>query len=93
MIQHNAAHPGEILREWMADDIGVTQLAEHLGVNRVTLSRLLNGANRVTGPMALKLAEAFPKTTAELWMRLQLNFDLSRAAREKRKPIAPVRAA
>ena len=93
MIMHHAAHPGEILREWMADDISVTQLAEHLSVNRVTLSRLLNGANGVTAPMALKLADAFPKTTPEFWLKLQLNHDLSQALREKRTPIAPVRAA
>ena len=93
MIMYDAPHPGEILREWMADDIGVSQLAEHLGINRVTLSRLLNGNNGVTAPMAFKLAEAFPKTNAEFWLQLQINYDLSRAAREKRKPITPVRAA
>lgn len=38
----NAAHPGELLREWMGNDITVTQLSAHLGISRVTLSRVLN---------------------------------------------------
>ncbi len=42
MRMHNPAHPGEILREYMGD-MSVTGLAAHLGVTRVTLSRLLNG--------------------------------------------------
>ena len=93
MIMHDAAHPGEVLREWMADDITVTQLAKHLSISRVSLSRLLNGVNGISGNMALKLAQAFPKTSAGHWMQLQANYDLSKASRERQEPIAPVRAA
>lgn len=93
MVMYDAAHPGEILREWMADDINVTQLAEHLHVSRVTLHNILNASSGVTAAMALKLADAFPKTDAQLWMNLQTQYELSRALREERTPIAPVRAA
>ncbi len=93
MIMHNAPHPGEILREWMGEDISVTQLAAHIGLTRVTLSRLLNGASGVSASMALRLSEAFPKTSPEYWLKLQLHYDLSQATMEKRKPVAPVRAA
>lgn len=41
---HNPPHLGELVRESM-DDAGwsVTKTAEHLGCERGTLSRLLNG--------------------------------------------------
>jgi antitoxin HigA-1 len=42
MRMHNPAHPGEILREYMAE-LSVTALAEHLGTTRVNLSRILHG--------------------------------------------------
>lgn len=93
MPMHDAAHPGEVLREWMGDDINVSQLASHLRVSRVTLSKLLNGVSGVTAAMALRLAEAFPATDARLWMNLQTNYELAKAVREERTPITPVRAA
>ncbi len=93
MIMHNAPHPGEILREWMADDLTVSSLATHLDVSRVTLSKILNGNSGITATMAFKLAEAFPKTTPKLWMDLETQYELSEAQRAHRKHIAPVRAA
>ena len=60
MRMHNPAHPGEVLREYMGN-ISVTSLAAHLGVTRVTLSRLLNGNAGVSAEMALKLSEAFAR--------------------------------
>ena len=91
MPMFDAAHPGELLREWMGSDITVTQLSAHLGVSRVTLSRLLNGMAGVTAQMAIRLAEAFPKTHARFWMTLQANYELSQALRKRRKPVLPVR--
>ena len=91
MPMFQAAHPGELLREWMGADISVTQLSAHLGVSRVTVSRLLNGASGLTAPMAIRLAEPFPKTDARFWMTLQANYELSRAQRKRRKPVLPVR--
>lgn len=93
MPMHDAAHPGEILREWMGEDVNVSQLANHLHVSRVTLSKILNGASGVTAVMALRLAEAFPATDARLWMNLQTNYELAKALREERISVTPVRAA
>lgn len=88
MIQNNAPHPGAELREKMKGRITVTALAEHLGVPRMTLQKLVTGKIRMTAQMALKLAEAFPHTTAEMWMDLQSRHELSRAMREHRNPVA-----
>jgi addiction module HigA family antidote len=91
MRMHNPAHPGEILREQMGD-MRVTVLAEHLGVSRVTLSRLLNGNAGISADMALRLSEAFG-TTPDLWLNMQTQYDLWQASKTKRKRIALVVAA
>jgi len=43
---HNPCHPGEVLKEALSE-ISVTYAAKRLGVGRVALSRLLNGATGV----------------------------------------------
>jgi len=93
MPMFNAAHPGRIIREWMGDDITVAALAKHLGVTRPLLSNILNGKAGVSASMAIKLSEAFPATNARFWVTAQANYELSKALREKRKRIAPLRSA
>ena len=90
MRMHNPAHPGEILREHMGA-MTVSNLAAHLGVSRVTLSRLLNGNAGVSADMALRLSEALG-TSPELWLNLQTQFDLWQASRLRRKKVAPLAA-
>ena len=91
MSMYNAVHPGRILRNWMADDITVSKLAEHLGVSRPQVSNIVNGKAGVSAAMAIKLAGAFPLTDALFWVNLQTNFELSRAMREKHPAIQPLR--
>lgn len=87
---HNPPHPGEILREWLGD-LGVTEAAQRLGVSRVTLSRILNGATGVSADMALRLHEALG-TSAEMWMGLQSSYDLWKAEIVKRPKIKPFKS-
>jgi addiction module HigA family antidote len=82
---HNPPHPGEILREYLGD-ITVTQAAVQLGVNRVTLSRLVPGSSGVSADMAYRLGEAFG-TSPELWAGMQLQYDLYQASKLKRPRI------
>ena len=70
----------------------VSKLAAHLGVSRVTLSRLLNGNSGVSAEMALKLSEALG-TSPELWLNMQTQFDLWHVSRYRRKKIALLVAA
>ena len=93
MTMCDVPHPGSVLRRCMADQITVTALAGHLGVPRMTLQKLVTGKIRITADMAIKLAEAFPHTTAEIWMNLQSRYELSRALRERRKPVVPLQIA
>ena len=79
---HNPPHLGELVRECM-DDVGwsVTKTAEHLGCERGTLSRLLNGKSGMSLSMALAL-EGTGWGTAEHWMRMQVSFELAQTRRK-----------
>ena len=76
MPMHSPSHPGRIVRSGCLEPLGlsVTAGARALGVSRQALSSLVNGRSRITPEMALRLAKAFD-TDAELWIRLQANYD------------------
>lgn len=75
---HNPAHPGEVLREYLPETLGVTEAAKRLGVTRQALSALLNGRAGISAGMALRLEIALG-TSAEMWVEMQAGFDLWRA--------------
>ncbi len=72
---HNPAHPGEILREWLPEEMTVTQAAKELQISRVTLSKVLNGKAGITATMALRLS-AWLGTTPDVWLGVQTQWDL-----------------
>ena len=82
---HNPPHPGEILKEYLGD-ITVTQAALKMGVNRVTLSRIISGSAGISADMAYRLASAFG-TSPELWAGMQLQYDLFVDSKLKRPKI------
>lgn len=88
MKMHNPAHPGKILANYIAGR-SVTEVAQHLGVTRPTLSRVLHGKAGISADMALRLAEAF-KTEADFWLRLQMQRDLWEASQKKRIKVKPL---
>jgi addiction module HigA family antidote len=71
----NPAHPGEVLREYLPDNMSVTEAASRLGVTRQTFSALLNGRAGVSAEMAIRLAEALD-TSPEMWLGMQTSYDL-----------------
>ena len=77
---HNPPHPGEIIKEFCVEPLGltVTKAAESLGVTRKTFSMLLNGKSGISPEMALRLSKVFGRTP-EGWLRLQLQYDLWKA--------------
>ena len=86
---HNPPHPGRILREWLGDR-SVTEVANHLGVSRVALSRVLNEQAGISAEMSLRLSEALG-TSPDLWFKMQTQYDFWQASRKKRKKIAPLK--
>ena len=85
---HNPPHPGDVLREYLGE-ITITEAAVKLGVNRVTLSRVVSGASGISADMAYRLAQAFG-TSAEMWAGMQMQFDLYQASKLKRPKIKRV---
>jgi addiction module HigA family antidote len=85
---HNPPHPGEVLREWL-DGITVTDAAARLGVTRVALSRVLNGAAGISPDMDLRLSKAL-NTTPGSWYAMQSNYDMWRAQRRFRAKVQPI---
>jgi addiction module HigA family antidote len=86
---HNPAHPGAVLREWIPEQMSITQAAEALHINRVTLSSLLNGRGSITPNIALRLA-AWLGTSPEMWINMQAQFDLWLIEQQPRPTIRPL---
>lgn len=87
---HNPPHPGEVLREYLGD-VTVTAAAARLGVSRVTLQRVVNGAAGISPDMAYRLGIAF-NTSPELWAGMQLQYDLHQAGKIKRPNVERIAA-
>lgn len=86
MRMHNPPHPGEILKELCLEPLGVSisHASRALGVSRKTLSSILNRRAGISPEMALRLSIAF-NTTAESWLNQQVQYDLWRVQRRRRK--------
>jgi addiction module HigA family antidote len=86
MEMHDPAHPGEIVREECLKPLGltVTAAAEALGITRKALSDLLNGHTGISPDMAIRLEQVFG-STADTWLRLQLQRNLWEARQRSEK--------
>jgi len=90
MRMFNPPHPGEVLREYLGE-VSVTDAARHLGVTRVSLSRILNGSAGISADMALRLSDALG-TSPELWTGMQGQYDLWQASKKRRRKIGRLAA-
>lgn len=87
------SHPGEHLREDFLPDYGLTAgaLAKAMGLkDRTRIERLVREEQALTSDTALRLARVFG-TSAEFWMNLQAQHDLSKAAIAARDDLAAIR--
>ena len=77
-------HPGEMLLREFLEPLGLTQgdVAVRIGVPYQRINELVNGRRGVTPSTALRLARLFG-TTPDLWLNLQLRWDLFHAEREE----------
>lgn len=76
-------HPGEVLLEDFMKPLGLTQyrLARDLGVTPIRISQIVNGERSITVDTAMRLARYFG-TSAAVWLRLQVRYDLEVAEKE-----------
>jgi addiction module HigA family antidote len=87
---HNPASPGELLKEFLGSRTA-TELAEHIGVARATVSRILNGRTAVTVDLSMRLGEALG-LSLDFFSKAQLQHDLWTESQKKRPKIKPLAA-
>ena len=88
---YNPAHPGLVLRDYLGNH-NITHVAKHIGVSRVTLSKILNCRTGITADMSLRLSAALG-TNPSFWLDMQTNYDLWQARSRKRPRIRPLKIA
>lgn len=79
-------HPGTTVRRDCVEKNGlsVTDAARILGVDRQTLSNLLNARSGISPEMAVRLEKAFGRSARE-WLLQQLDFELAEVMRRANK--------
>lgn len=86
-------HPGELLREdyLPAFDLSAGALARAMGLkDRSRIEQLVREQRSITADTALRLGRVFG-TSAEFWMNLQAQHDLSRDAIASREALANIK--
>lgn len=75
-------HPGEILLEKFMKpmDISINRLARDIRLSPGRISAIVNGKRAITADTALRLSK-YLKTSSDLWIGLQGEFDLRMAKR------------
>src|SRR3972149_901415 len=76
-------HPGEVLLEDFMKPLGLSQyrLAKDIGVAPIRISQILKGQRAITVDTAMRLARYFG-TSAVVWLRLQVRYDLEVAEKQ-----------
>ena len=84
MEMYNPPHTGGILKEALEHvPATVTDFAAHLGVSRVTLSRVLNCRAGITAEMSIRIGQAFGQSP-DIWFKMQNAYDFWQASHAKR---------
>lgn len=71
-------HPGLLVKECI-DELGISvaEAAKALGISRQHLHSVIAGRSNVSPEMAVRFEMAFG-STADTWLRMQMNYDLAR---------------
>ena len=83
MMSSMLIHPGEMIKdEIIARGITQKELAQQMGVSYTVFNEILNGKRPVTTEYAL-LLEAALGTDANIWIRLQADYNMQKAKQDK----------
>src|SRR3972149_4335016 len=76
-------HPGEVLLEDFMKPLGLSQyrLAKDIGVTPIRISQIVKGQRSITVDTAMRLGRYFG-TSAAVWLRMQVRYDLEVAERD-----------
>ena len=92
MEMKNPAHPGQLVKACL-DELGlsVAEAAKGIGISRQQLHNVIAERSSVTPEMAIRFEKAFG-STADTWLRMQMNYDLAQI-RKRASSIAVERLA
>jgi addiction module HigA family antidote len=77
MEMKSPPHPGELVGDNLEElGISVTAAAKGLGITRQQLHNIIAGRSAIMPEMAVKLEKALG-STADTWLRMQMNYDLA----------------
>lgn len=89
-------HPGAVLREDVLPGLGITQseLAQRLGVSRLTVNEVLHEKRALSVELAARLGKLLG-TTAESWLAMQTALALWEIAQDPNRlaDVEPIKAA
>ena len=76
----NPIHPGKVLAEIYMVELGLNQseLARKIGCSPRKINEIVSGKRGISAEFALELEKVLG-TTAEMWVRMQAEFDLALA--------------
>jgi len=74
---NNPLHPGHVLDEVYMKEMNLnqSQLAELIGCTPRKINEIVNGKRGISPEFAIELEEVFG-TSAEMWVKMQAEFDL-----------------
>jgi antitoxin HigA-1 len=77
MEMKNPPHPGELIGDSLHElGISIVDAARGLGITRQQLHNIISGRSAIMPEMAVKLEQALG-STADTWLRMQMNYDLA----------------
>ena len=92
MDMKNPAHPGQLVKACLEDlGLSVAEAAKGIGISRQQLHNVIAERSGVTPEMAVRFEKAFG-STADTWLRMQMNYDLAQV-RKRASSIAVERLA
>jgi antitoxin HigA-1 len=77
MTMKNPPHPGEMIGDTLNElGISISAAARSLGVTRQQIHNVIAGRSVISPEMALRLEKGLG-SSADTWLRMQLNYDLA----------------
>src|SRR5258708_38853666 len=91
-LRRPPTHPGAYVAEGILDAFGLTQqqLADAIGMSRLSINEIVRGKRNLTESTALRLAR-LTGTSVDLWLDLQRAYSLWKAEREEAKGLARIK--
>lgn len=82
-MEMKPAYPGALVKDCLEElNLSIAAGAEALGITRQQLNNVVTGRSAITPEMAVRLEMVFGGK-ADMWMRMQTNYDLDKVRSEK----------